>query len=169
MFSNFSKVEAPSAAVSTAIAGVVPASFSDLVVPAIGKLIDPEVSAVGVAQELIAAAGGSAGSVAADAAVPDGIEAIAKLLGADGLLAKYGPGRAAAAVTTPIIEKLVSAPIMKGCMAVIAKHSALLSLAITGLTALQVGVVAAAGIAAGYAVYRFFKGRESTPTEPAPA
>lgn len=149
---------APSALSATA-APASTLSFSDLIVPSIHKLIDPDVSAVSVAKELIHAAGTSAGGVAADAAVPDGIEMVARWVGADGLLAKYGPGRAASAITEPLVEKLVTGPIMKGCMAVIENHSALLSLAISGITALQVGVIAAAGIATAYALYKYFTNR----------
>ena len=131
-------------------------SFSDLVVPSIGALIDPERSPVVVANQLIDAVSNSAGGVAADVAVPDGIETIARLVGADGLLAKYGPGRAAAAVTQPLVEKLLATPIIKGCMAVLESYSSFLSLAVSGITALQFGVAAAAGLATGYALYRFF-------------
>jgi hypothetical protein len=141
---------------ATPLATAAPHSMSDLVVPSIHKLLDPEISPVAVAKELVHAASGTAGGVAADVAVPDGIEAVARLVGADGLLAKYGPGRAASAVAEPLVERLLSAPIMKGCMAVIENYSSVLSLAISGITALQVGVVAAAGVAAAYALYRFF-------------
>jgi hypothetical protein len=132
-------------------------SLSDLIMPSIGGLLDSNVSPVSVAKDLMRAAGTSAGRVSADVAVPDAIESFASLVGAQGLLAKYGPGRAASAITEPLIEKLVAKPIMEGCMAVLAKYSAVLSLTITGITALQVGVAAAAGIGVAYAFNRFFK------------
>ena len=52
-------------------------------------------------------------------------------------------------------------------MAVIENYSSVLSLAISGITALQVGVVAAAGVAAAYALDRFFTqdGKEAAQKE----
>jgi hypothetical protein len=155
MFSLFSGNATPHVA-EVSLASAAPQSMSDLVVPSIRALIDPERSPVAVAKQLIDAASNSAGGVAADVAVPDGIETIARFVGADGLLAKYGPGRAAAAVAQPLVEKLLSTPIIKGCMAVLESYSSLISLTISGITALQFGVAAAAGLATGYALYRFF-------------
>jgi hypothetical protein len=63
-------------------------------------------------------------------------------------------------VTEPIVEKFVFAPFLKACMAVIEKHFSLLSRASFGITAIQVGVVAAAGIATAYALYKYFTHRE---------
>jgi hypothetical protein len=137
-------------------------SFSELVLPSIERLIDPNVSGVGVANELIHAAGQSAGAVAADAAVPDGIEMIARFMGADGFLARYGPGRAAAVVTEHVTEKLMTGPIMKGCMAVLERYSSILSMAISGITALQVGVAVAAVGATAYALYRYFSSQKES-------
>jgi hypothetical protein len=131
-------------------------SFSDLVVPSIERLIDPNVSAVAVAKDLIHATGQSAGAVAADAAVPDRLELLARFVGVDGLLARYGPGRAAAVVTEHVTEKLMTGPIMKGCMAVLERYSSLLSMAISGITALEIGVTVAAVGATTYALYKYF-------------
>jgi hypothetical protein len=163
MFSFFSSNPSTAAAdtthLATAVTNAPTQSFSDLVVPSVERLIDPSVSPIAVAKDLAHAAGQSAGAVAADVAVPDSIETVARFFGADSLLASYGPGRAASAITGPLFEKLTTTPILKGCMAVIGKYSSLLSLAVSGITALQVGVVAAAGLAAGYALYKYFTGR----------
>ena len=145
------------------------ASFSDLVIPSIGKLLDPEVSPVVVAKDLAHAAAQKAGGVAGDLAVPDGIETVARWVGADGLLARFGPARAASAVTESLFEKIMTGPMLKGCMAVIEKYSSILSLSISGLTALQFGVGFAAVAAAGYALYRYFKGPKERAATPSPA
>lgn len=165
MFSFDSKPVLPPIS-PTAAATASASPFSELIIPSIKKLIDPNTSAVSVAKDLIDAAGTSAGATAADLAVPDGVEIIARLIGADGLLAKYGPGHAASAVTKPVVEKLVSGPIMKACMSVLENYSSLLSLTISGITALQIGVVAAAGVATGYALYKFFTSRKAEPKKP---
>ena len=45
----------------------------------------------------------------------------------------------------------------------LAKYSSLLSLTVSGITALQWGVAAAATLAAGYAVYRYFTSTKDKP------